>query len=343
MTKKQEQHNLRRFSFLENRLQEYKVLLGKRLLETKRIFGRKLVTVDPHTHSTFSDGRGTVKENLFVAKACGLDFVFITDHSGIAQKRVVKNLPNASWGQEPGSLIHHICMLHNPKKLILKGNNLAVDFKYASENSDLAFIPHPGGLFQAPENIDERIKPLRALGESFSMEVMNGLYQIFGSNRTCDQASIVILDQLLSAGHKINVLGASDAHDPFGIGTAWSGVLGAKCEASSIIKAIKKGRCFASESSLLEFFCNDKPMGSTICCDRGELLTFRCRVADSFGLDSVRVVSNGKIIRHQKINDKKLYECEFSYKAPSTNTYYRLETTAKDDRRAFSTSIYIKN
>jgi len=39
----------------------------------------------------------------------------------------------------------------------------------------------------------------------------------------------------------INVLGASDAHDPFGIGTAWSGVLGAKCEASSIIKAIKKG------------------------------------------------------------------------------------------------------
>jgi len=74
--------------------------------------------------------------------------------------------------------MHHICMLHNPKKLVLKGNNLAVDFKYASENSDLAFIPHPGGLFQAPENIDERIKPLRALGESFSMEVMNGLYQI---------------------------------------------------------------------------------------------------------------------------------------------------------------------
>lgn len=341
MSKEQDKHDLHRLRFMEKLLQGYKKTLGERLLETKRIFGRKIVVVDPHTHSTFGDGRGTIKESLCVAEACGLDFVFITDHGGIMQKRVVKNLPNASWGQEPGSQIHHICMLHNPKKLILKGNDLAVDFKYASENSDLAFIPHPGGLF-APGNIDERIKLLRTLGESFTMEVMNGLYEIFRSKRVCDEASILILDQLLSEGHKINVLGASDAHEPFGIGTSWSGVLGAKCEPVSIIKAIKMGRCFASESSLLEFFCNDQPMGATICRGRGRSLTFRCRVADSFGLDSVRVISNGRIVGNQQIHGKKLYEGEFSYKAPSTNTYYRLETTAKDDRRAYSTPIYIK-
>ena len=342
MTKEQEQqHDLARLALLKIGLQDYKNSVGKRLLETKQIFGQKVVAVDPHTHSIFSDGCGTIKENLLVGKACGLDFVFITDHSGITQKRGLKNQPNASWGQEPGSQIHHICMLQNPKKIILKGNNLATDFKYASENSELAFIPHPGGLFQPPESIDERLNLLRTLGKSFTMEVMNGLYKVFGSNQACDEASIIILDQLLSAGRKINVLGSSDAHEPFGIGTVWSGVIDAECEASSIIKTIKKDCCFASESSLLDFSCNKQSMGSTIQAKKGSLLKFKCRVADSFGLDSVRIISKGKIVKQEQVYGEKLYEGEFSLKSPAKSTYYRLETTAKDDRRAFSTPIYI--
>ena len=145
---------------------------------------------------------------------------------------------------------------------------------------------------------------------------------------------------MLTDGWRIRALGASDAHVPESIGTAWTGVFAGRCTAHSIIKALRAGLCFASEASVMDFRCNDRPMGSRIPVRRGRVLRLRLRVADAAGVASVRLVSQGKVVREIRAHGEPLVEADVTRKAGTRPAYFRIESTATDDRRAFSTPIY---
>ena len=82
-------------------------------------------------------------------------------------------------------------------------------------------------------------------------------------------------------------------------------------------------------------------MGSTIIADRGNALRFKIRAADSYGLTWVRVVSAGRVMKEYRLHEDRLFDMEFERKAAARPEYFRLETVADDDRRAFSAPIYV--
>ncbi|MHC4986300.1 MAG: CehA/McbA family metallohydrolase domain-containing protein, partial [Planctomycetota bacterium] len=120
-----------------------------------------------------------------------------------------------------------------------------------------------------------------------------------------------------------------------------TGVLGATKSPGSIIKGLQAGRCFASEAPLLELKCNGKPMGSKLRPKRGAVLKLRLRAADSFGLNTVRLISGGEVIKEIHAKGAQLVDETLTRKATGGRTYFRLECAANDDLRAFSAPIYV--
>ena len=134
--------------------------LAERLKKNRKLFARQVLAVDIHTHSTFSDGVGTVKQNRSEVNRVGLDFFFATDHHSIAQKRSVKNWPEASWGQEPPMGRHHVGLLCNSKLFKPDDTDPKSNFAAAKQIAPFAWIPHPVGWYPWVRYPDEAIDAL---------------------------------------------------------------------------------------------------------------------------------------------------------------------------------------
>ena len=83
-------------------------------------------------------------------------------------------------------------------------------------------------------------------------------------------------------------------------------------------------------------------MGSTLHARNGTTLKFNLRVADSAGLQAIRIVSQGRVVKEILPKGDKVVDTIWKAKAGSKNRYFRLESAACDDRRAFSTPIYVE-
>lgn len=321
----------------------YKKDLATRLAETKKIFGRPICLVDIHTHSLYSDGLGTVAENAQRIKLCGLDFFFATDHAGLRQKQAVRRLDHAGWGQEPvAGDGHHIGLLANTRLFKPRLDSIAADFQRARQLAPFVWIPHPAGWYPNCGYTPQKIRLLRQLRPAFAMEIMNGAVKIARAYDEFDRQAGLAWDRLLCDGLKVTAVAGSDAHNPDDIGTTWTGIFASRRSAPAIIHALNQGLCFASESTLLDFACNGKPMGTTLRVRPKTTLSFQFRVADAGGIASIRIISQGRIFKDISAGNRKVIEGNLTQKAHGRPVYYRLETTARDDRRAFSTPIYIE-
>lgn len=332
----------RRFKRAGRLIGYYKDDLARRLQATRDLFSRRAFAVDIHCHTHFSDGLGTVPETYEAAKRVGLDFLFVTDHNSTGQKRHVRKWADASWGQEPGMGGHHIGMLCNRRLFKPKRDGAAKDLARVLKIAPFAWIPHPVGWYPSNWYSDERIAELWTLGESFAMEIINGANKIVNGFDAFDAKAVTVWDRLLCDDRRVTALGGSDAHAPEDLGSCWTGVFAERCNDRTIIKALNEGRCFASEGPLVEFTCDGRPMGSTIRKKRGSRLKCRYRVADSAGVASVRIISDGKVVKSIRAADRTLVEGTWEKKAGAKPTYLRLEVTASDVRRAFSTPVYIQ-
>ena len=314
---------------------------GERLRRTRRLIGSRLLVGDLHSHSTYSDGIGAVPQNWEMAQAAGFDFLFATDHGTIAQKRLCKQ-PGLWWGQEPGVGGHHLCLLAGRRVFRPRQDGPVRDLERALKIAPFAFFPHPAGWFPSVWYPEERIRQLAAIARPFAVEVINGANKLDRAYDEFDAAAITAWDRLLSEGHKVTALGASDAHLPQGIGCAWTGVLGGRLSLESVIKALCQGHCFASEGPVLSLKCRRQAMGDTVSAKRGARLALEFQAADSLGLHSVRLVSGGKVVREIAARDEPVVQARYALTVRSRPAYYRVEATALDDRRAFSTPIYVE-
>jgi hypothetical protein len=333
---------LRRGEEVSRQISHIRKDMAQRLVETKRIFERKVYAVDIHTHSTFSDGRGTVQQNYEAAQNAGLDFMFASDHGSIGQKREVERLPYASWGQEPGAGGQHLGLLEG-KKLFRPGKaDFAENYKDATRIAPFVWVAHPVGWYHDRWYGDSRIEKVWGIGDRFAIEVMNGAAKIFRAYDAFDQKAIVLWDRLLMAGKKVTPLGGSDSHIPDQVGIVWTGVYAKRRTGRSIIRALDQGLCFASESSLLDFHSGEAPMGGAIRKRKGSKIQLNFRVADAKGIASVRIIADGKTVKEIAGKNEPLVAGTLQRKISARSVYFRIESTARDDLRAFSSPIYIE-
>ncbi len=338
--KNSERQRLRKAKVL-SRIDWFRRNMAERLNMTRKLFGKRVYSVDIHSHSSFSDGIGTIMDNHERAVIAGLDFMFATDHRRIGQRRIVRRWEDASWGQEPVIGPHHIGLLCNSRVFRPDPKAaLSVNLENARKIAPFAWIPHPVGWYPKTWYTDEGVDQLWQAGEAFAMEIINGALKITRAYDQFDAKAVGVWDRLLCDGRRVTAVAGSDAHCPEEVGSVWCGVFASTCSAKTIIAALNAGHCFASEAALMDFSCDNKPMGATIRKRSGTAMKIRFRVADSAGLARIAIVSQGKIIHEILPCGEALVEGAISVKAGRKPAYFRLESVSVDDNRAFSTPIY---
>ena len=316
--------------------------MGKRLAATRKLFGKKVLAVDIHSHSTYSDGCSTVVEN--VERVTGLskmDFLFCTDHETLAQRRSVKRFARAGLGEESAGGRYHVGLLL-PSKLHKARDTVAEAVESAREIAPFVWVAHPmDGPVPDELALEKTVADLAPLGD-LAIEVMNGFTRIARAYPGAGAWNVRLMDRLLAMGRRVTPVAGSDAHGLVEFGNCWTGVYAPRCTAKSIADTLAAGNCFASEAPLLDFACSGKPMGSTVRARKGRPLKLTCRAADAYGLAWARIISNGRVVKEWRVRGDATFESVLTRKTPARRTHFRLEIIAADDRRAVSAPIYIE-
>ena len=108
-----------------------------------------------------------------------------------------------------------------------------------------------------------------------------------------------------------------------------------------VIQALVAGHSFASEAPPLWLSCGRVKMGGVIHKKPGMSISIRFTAADSVGLHSVRIVSDGKVVREITAKDEPKITGVLDSEVRAEPSYFRVECTATDQRRAFSSPIFV--
>jgi hypothetical protein len=327
----------------------WKETMRERIAATKTLVDFRGFRGDFHTHSNHSDGAGTVTELAHYRDAAGLDFLFVTDHWGLTQKRECLLHERMWWGQEPGTQHHHLGIVGLNRKYDPK-MNLVEDFHAVQKRGGIPFIPHPCGWFPTTRYTEEQIAALDTLGGSFIMEIVNGANQIFDCWDITDKQSVELWDRLLSSGKHVTALGNTDAHLAEAVGDIWTGVLSGACTMDAVLDALRNGRTFVSDAPLVDMFLqvdgsHPVGMGETLIvpeAKRGYPITARVLAADSAGLASAQLIGNGHTICAWDLGGDRVLSRSFVVPPTCQAVYLRFECHASDGRRAFSNPVYVE-
>lgn len=339
---KVEELEARRHSTVQSWLATHQGDQAARLRQTRELFGKPVVIIDPHTHSEYSDGRATIAMNRDAGITAGIDIVFATDHASLNQKRAIRNMPTMSWGQEPGAGSHHIGLLCNTRLFVPRKENIADDVAKARTLAPFVWIPHPAGWYPSTVYSEEKKETLWTLAPAFAMEVINGAHRIGTAFDQFDAAAVALWDRLLDDGIRVTPLGGSDAHVPEGIGVCWTALPGVEANAEAVVQSLNTGCCLASEAPLLAIHMDGQPMGATVPANGRKRRIMQYRVVDAAGLQCVRIIADGRVRKTVYPRDETILEGEWACPA-SIKRYVRLEARAVDNRRAFSAPIYLES
>lgn len=341
----------RRYETIYQRIVEEKCQHGARVARSRELLGKRFFTTDVHSHSNYSDGQSTPAENAEFARMGAIDMIFATDHSCMKQKREAVREPNMSWGEENGvvfdeddkTFAYHMGMLRGPKVYkVPREGKLPDIIAKTRKHCEFLWLAHPVGFEDlSDDTIQSAAEHFASIG-NIAVEVLNAFHDMrWRAFYRTGQAGMVAVDRALRMGGKVTLLGVSDAHCGVEIGNAWTGVYAKDGKPESITKAMNAGRTFASEASALHFSCNRRPMGSTVRPQKGSELKFGIRAADALGLDNVRLICNGKVIREIDAQGEQVIEEVVVRKVPRSPSYFRLESRAADDRRAYASPVYV--
>ena len=331
-----------RKSMLPNLVKGEKRRLGERIAATRKLFRRRLLIGDLHTHTVFSDGLSTIRENWEIAQVLGFDFLVISDHRTVRQKRYCDVDNGLWWGQEPPTKDMEVGLFMPPHLFVPKCDNMPTDFERARKRAPFVWVPHPAGYGSGSGYPDAVVENLWRIGGRFAMEVLHGNSRIFSAYNPISARAVRVWDQLLRDGRRVTALGSSDAHLCSVIGTAWTGVYAPERRPGTVAQALNRGRTFASEAPLLWLSCGRAMMGDEIRRKPGAKMKIRYSAADSIGLHSVRLIAEGKVIKKVAGKDAPKISRVLDFAVPRKPIAVRLECTAADQRRAFSSPIFIR-
>lgn len=280
-----------------------------------------LISMDPHMHTTNSDGRVGIAERIKSVAAEGIEVAVSTDHNYISDyipdlnQMELDNYIHVIYGNEVTTreLLHYNTYpirirRDEPANGAINAFPDSVKRLFSSSRAKdpgtLIQVNHPRagtiGYFNNFELDPETAAYAKdTIDLSFDiLEVMNGP-SYSGGNAS------VIKDwlNLINRGTYFPIVGSSDTH---GIDRSepgysrtyvlYKGKKGQELDEDMLVQAVKSGKSFASNGPLIEFVVNDGfSFGETLTDSDGEV-NIRIKVwsAPWICIDQVRLIVNGK-------------------------------------------------
>jgi len=287
----------------------------------KEVDTADLISIDPHMHTTKSDGKMSIAARVKSLAAEGIEVAMLTDHNYITnylpalKSTGLENILSFIFGNEVtiSGMIHY-----NTYPLAFredKKNNGAINpvsdtvtplFKLSRETDPetLIQVNHPRsgtlGYFNMLQLDPETAAyALKGFDTSFDvLEIINGPYC-----HPDNAASIQDWLHLLDRGYYYPLVGSSDSHgidqrEPGYSRTYvyYKGEKGGDLDENALIQAIKRGHSFASNGPIIDVKVNNTfKYGDTVTDKDGNVdLEVRIQSASWIALDMVRLIINGK-------------------------------------------------
>ncbi len=137
-------------------------------------------------------------------------------------------------------------------------------------------------------------------------------------------------------------MGNTDAHLPQAIGDVWNGVSVDRLAKKSVLDALWAGHFFASDAPFIDVRCGRNQMGDTVRRRKGSSIEVRYECVDSLGLQQVRIVADGKVVKEIWPRDEQVVKGTQKLRFRSGTSYIRVECFARDNRKAFANPIYVR-
>ncbi len=280
-----------------------------------------LISIDPHMHTNFSDGRMGVAERIRSVVAEGVDVAVATDHNWINDyyPTLKKLRLNEYLAVIPGNevtisgMIHYNTypLKHRPDE----ENNGAISplseevspLFEASRQKDpgvILQVNHPrSGTLGYFNNYQLDLESAATVQGNFDtsfhvLEVMNGPYY-YSSNFTAIEDWL----HLLNRGYYFPLVGSSDAHsidraEPGYSRTyvIYNGEGSDELDREALFHALRKGQSFATNGPLIEFKVNSRytPGDTLTATNRKVDVSVKVWSAPWIAVDEVRLIVNGE-------------------------------------------------
>ncbi len=185
--------------------------------------------IDVHIHTFYSDGRGTVREVLKIAKLKGLNGLAITDHNslkGYFEAKLYDSSLLVIPGYEVDTDAGHVLVL-GLEFLPSETERICYEslIEWVRRVNGLIILAHPAAG-RASINRWMHCKP-------DAIEVLNALYPLYG----------YFVRRSLNIASKLGIpmIGGSDAHYPQSVGDSYTIVKLDSLSFEDLIEAFKKG------------------------------------------------------------------------------------------------------
>jgi hypothetical protein len=280
-----------------------------------------LIALDPHIHTTKSDGSPSIPERIKSVIGEGIEVLVATDHNTITDySAALKKLGlNGELAVLPGCEVTTPDVIHyNTYPMEIRPDepgNGAIDstgdtaeplFKASREKDPGAIIqvnhPRAGSLgYFNNFSLDQEsaATALPELDTGFDiLEVLNGPYY-YSSN----QAAIEDWFHLLNRGYYFPIVGSSDSHgidrgEPGYSRTyvQYSGAGAERLDQAALLQAIRKGRAFATNGPIISLLVNGQfAMGDLLRAPGGKVnLKLEVTGAPWVAVNEVRLILNGQ-------------------------------------------------
>lgn len=280
-----------------------------------------LISIDPHMHTTYSDGRMGVAERLKSVIAEGVDVAVACDHNTITDyyPTLKKLRLNKYLAVIPGTEVTISGMIHYntyPQKYRPEEEGNGAISPLSEEVTPLfeasrqkapgiiLQINHPrSGTLGYFNNYQLDLESAATVFENFNasfdiLEIMNGPY-FYSSNFTAIEDWL----HLLNRGYYFPLVASSDTH---GIDRAEPGYSrtfvsydGGETDSldwNALSRAILKGQSFATNGPIVEFKVNNKyTSGDTLTATDGRVdVSVKVWSAPWIAVDEVRLIVNGE-------------------------------------------------
>ena len=102
------------------------------------------------------------------------------------------------------------------------------------------------------------------------------------------------------------------------------------------------GGVFASDAPFVNLTCGRSSMGDILKKRKGGSVEVRYECVDCLGLQQVRIVADGKVVRELWPRHEPVVKGTHKMKFRGGKSYIRVECFARDNRRAYANPIYIR-
>lgn len=313
-----------------------------------------------HNHTSLSDGSGTPAQAYSTAKANGLDFFGLSDHSDLltaaefetmrsaADAADVSGVFSAFWGFEwSHSNYGHITVVNSGGFTTTSATSTFREFMaWLDGNASIAFFNHPGrqdGSTSQPEfehftgAYSSKIVGMELWNKTsgFSVYYYNDGYTSDSRDRSGHY------DEALFNGWSIGAAGSEDHH-----GTTWGGgsyqlaVLSGSNTRETILNALSSRRFYSTLDRNLElsFTVGGSQMGSSI---PGGWNRCVVKAADRDGenFSKVEIIQNGEIVHTTAVSDAfPVVTCDLF---TQQGDYVYCKVTQSDGGEAISSPVFV--